>query len=199
MRIGVNIPNELYRRLKPIKQYINVSQICREAIEDYVDEIEKTDIIDRLVERISEEHRKIAVDWKKLGRSDAKFWVNSARLEEWQHLLHRLEVLKRQNRPAWEVPIPYLKGNPSELLCFAKRSLDFHEWFIQQWELDEESDHRQSAEREYMRAWVAYTMAVWDKIRQLHEAKVEEMRNKQTVPSEVEVPKHLLQWGELLR
>ena len=36
MRIGINIPNDLHRRLEPLKQYVNVSQICREAIEDRI-------------------------------------------------------------------------------------------------------------------------------------------------------------------
>ena len=34
--VGVNIPNGLHRRLEPLKQYINVSQICRDAIEERI-------------------------------------------------------------------------------------------------------------------------------------------------------------------
>ena len=41
MRIGINIPNELHRRLEPLKQYINISQICRDAIEDRIKCYEK--------------------------------------------------------------------------------------------------------------------------------------------------------------
>ena len=41
MRIGINIPNELHRRLEPLKQHINISQICREAIEERIGCYEK--------------------------------------------------------------------------------------------------------------------------------------------------------------
>ena len=36
MRLGINIPYDLHQRLMPLKQYVNVSQICRQAIEDRV-------------------------------------------------------------------------------------------------------------------------------------------------------------------
>ena len=34
MRIGVNIPNELMNRVKEIRPPVNVSQVCREALEE---------------------------------------------------------------------------------------------------------------------------------------------------------------------
>jgi hypothetical protein len=32
MRIGINIRNELMRRLEPLKPALNISQVCREAL-----------------------------------------------------------------------------------------------------------------------------------------------------------------------
>ena len=34
MRIGVNIPDKLLRRVKNIRPEVNVSQVCRQALED---------------------------------------------------------------------------------------------------------------------------------------------------------------------
>ena len=85
MRIGVNIPNGLHRRLEPLKQYINVSQICRDAIEERIRCYEKAlasrsgQDIARSIERAREEERKtraiVEVDWGMLGCADAKSWL----------------------------------------------------------------------------------------------------------------------------
>ena len=40
-RIGVNIPNELIKRLEPLKPEMNVSQICREAITRHLEAYER--------------------------------------------------------------------------------------------------------------------------------------------------------------
>ena len=59
MRIGVNIPEDLYQRLKPLKETVNISQVCREAIEAYVNDYERAlsrneaDGMDDVVDRLS--------------------------------------------------------------------------------------------------------------------------------------------------
>ena len=114
MRIGINIPNELHRRLEPLKQYINVSLICREAIEDRMGCYEKAlascrnqDVV-RAIERAWKEERKmraiVEVDWGMLGCEDAKSWVTVAQLKDWDYLHHRQDIIQRQGRPRWEVP-----------------------------------------------------------------------------------------------
>ena len=120
MRIGVNIPNGLHRRLEPLKQYINVSQICRDAIEERIRCYEKAlasrsgQDIARSIERVWEEERKmraiVEVDWGMLGCADAKSWVTAAQLKDWEYLHHCQDVIQRQGRPRWEVPPPYLEG-----------------------------------------------------------------------------------------
>ena len=37
MRLGINVPDELLRRVKEIRPRVNVSQVCRQALERYVD------------------------------------------------------------------------------------------------------------------------------------------------------------------
>ena len=40
MRIGINIPNELHRRMEPLKETMNVSQLCRDAITNHLEKYE---------------------------------------------------------------------------------------------------------------------------------------------------------------
>ena len=61
VRIGINIPNELMKRLEPLKRELNISQVCREALtakaeghERMLSRLENDDValaIDRLLEQ----------------------------------------------------------------------------------------------------------------------------------------------------
>ena len=112
MRIGINIPNDLYRRLEPLKGRYNISQVCRAALQELADyhdsalmRVEWDGVAD-IADRYSLLDEVITVDWGELALQDAKEWMERA--EPWQveHLMHRLEVLQRQNRPPWDVPPP---------------------------------------------------------------------------------------------
>ena len=71
MRVGINIPNALYERLRPLRQTVNLSQVCREAIESYVEDYERAavrveaDAPEQVVSRISDEETSLAaVAWE---------------------------------------------------------------------------------------------------------------------------------------
>ena len=126
MRIGVNIPPDLYQRMKHIRQTVNVSQVCREAIEAYVDDYERAharleaDGVDEVAERLCGGEDDLSVDWEELGWMDARDWVNRVDRDSFEHLFHRIDVLTRQGRPIWIVPpptsrmwIPLKKGQQS--------------------------------------------------------------------------------------
>ena len=178
MRLGINIPNELHRRLEPLKQYINVSQMCREAIEDRISCYEKAlasrgdqDVVSAM-ERIWEEELKmraiVEVDWGMSAHDDAGPWVIAARMPDWEYLHHRQVVIERQGRPRWEVEPPYLAGTKT----FEDR------WFELQGKIQQQDEHffdwlyerggidRDAAQREYMSVWLAYTDSAWDLIRE---------------------------------
>ena len=174
MRIGINIPRDLHQRMEPFKQYINVSQICREAIEHRIRYYERAlaiqsdeDVLEA-IERAWEEERKmrdiIEVDWGMLGCQDAKSWVEAAELKDWDYLHHRQEVIDRQGRPRWVVPPPHLEGvkdfqnHYAELFNRMQQQDDrFFDWLYDEYGgIDKEA-----AEREYMSAWLAYTDSAW--------------------------------------
>ncbi len=197
MRIGVNIPDDLYQRMKHIKHTVNVSQVCREAIEAYVEDYERararleSDGADEVVKRLSGEEEDRTVDWEELGWKDARDWVERVDPDSFEHLFHRIDVLGRQGRPIWIVPPPSVP----DVKTFEEREWEHHEQFARQieerWESDPSFDPRAAAEREYRRAWTAYVTAVREQIRQRREDQVTEMiKSRRTLP-EPEVPDHL--------
>ena len=191
MRIGVNIPNGLHRSLEPFKQYINVSQICREAIEErircYAEALacRGDQDIALSIERVWEEERKmraiVEVDWGMLGCEDAKSWVTAARLKDWEYLHHRRDVVRKQGRPHWEVPPPHLNG----VKTFNDRQSELDHRIRQQddqffdWLYDEQGGpDRAAAEREYISAWLAYTDSAWGLFCEMREQYLEERRRQ---------------------
>ena len=121
MRLGISIPDELHRRLDPLKQYINVSQICREAIEERIRCYEKAlasgsdkDIALAMEEAWKEELKMreiVDVNWGRLGSEDVRPWVTAAGLRDWNYLHHRQGIIDKQGRSRWEVPpCPQSKG-----------------------------------------------------------------------------------------
>ena len=193
MRIGINIPNELHRRLKPLKEYINISQICREAIEERTRCYEKAlasrhdQDVAKAIERVWEEEREMRavldVDWGALGCEDAKSWVTTARLKDWEVLHHRQELFReRYGRPRWEVPPLHMWEDLSaEMKDFKTRMHELDDRIRKQgdqfleWLYDEHGGiDREAAEREYMSAWTVYTDAVWGLYSKLREEYHEE-------------------------
>ncbi len=191
MRIGINIPNHLHRRLEPLKQHINISQICREAIEDRIRCYEKAlashgdqDVV-QAIERTWEQELKmrniVELDWGMLGCEDAKSWVTVAQLKDWHYLHHRQDVILRQGRPPWGVPPPYLEG----VKTFNERHAELYNRIRRQddqfldWLYDEHGGvDREVAEREYMSAWLAYIDSVWDLFCEMRVNHLEERRDR---------------------
>lgn len=200
VRVGINISNALYERVKPLKQTVNLSQVCREAIESYVEDYERaaarveTDALDEVIGRIGGEETSLSeVAWEELGWDDARFWVNGASREDFEHLFHRLDILKKQGRPSWLVPPPYVQG----MQTFARRASEFHELFLREHErlleFNQDGNPRADAEQKYMRAWVAYVTEVREKIRRHREERARDMlASRRTAPPEPEAPEHLL-------
>ena len=191
MRIGINIPNQLHRRMEPLKPYINVSQICREAIEDRVNSYEKAwesggdPYVVQAIDQAWEEERKmrdvIDVDWWSVGCQDAMAWAAAAKLSDWEYLHHRQDVISRQDRPNWEFPPPDLEGvktfddRMGELYSRMRQEDDrFFDWLYEvQGGID-----RSAAERDYMSAWLSYTGSVWDLFLQKRLQYAEERRRE---------------------
>ncbi len=193
MRIGIDIPDELMRRLEPLKSQLNVSQLCREAIEARVaqfernvvvlDNSESTSAIRAAVEQEMAWLKIVDVDWGQYGYEDAIDWVKAAGLKDWDQWRRSLEVGRRHNRPAWQTQIP-LSGNRRHVAkLFHDRLTEYMD--VIGCQSDEFSEWRYEhglyvdvrlAEREYHRAWSAYVAAAWDKKQRVKNELEEELR-----------------------
>ena len=193
MRLGINIPNDLHRRLVPLKQYVNVSQICREAIEHRIRPYEKAlasgshEDVAKAVERVWEEERilreVVEVDWGMLGYEDAKSWIERAQLKDWDYLHHREEVIERQGRPRWDVPPPNLEGVktfPERFFELSGRIMK-HDDLLPNWLFEQYgSIDTKAAEREYMLAWLAHTDSAWNLFREMRGRYLEERLSRRS-------------------
>lgn len=212
MRIGVNIPNELMRRLKPLKPMLNVSQVCREAIASHVEKYENAisdldgGVTKAALERVtSEELRRrsiLNVDWEAEGYEFAVMWVRAADWQDWNQW-HSIQAhLERQGRPGWDIE-PRLHGvSESRMEGFDDRWHTFHELIMSQsdefldW-MDENSINPDwdVAKREFGRAWITYLKAAWQRIQQRREewydARREERVAGRSNRPEPEIPDHL--------
>ncbi len=177
MRIGINVPNELLKRVREIEPRVNISQVCREALEDRVNAVERakaqatSDGIAEHVARLVESANRpmIEPDWEALALKDACHWVSTIAPHEWEQFLHQCDVLKRQGRDETEMVVVWSSRGEN-------RGLNYHiniensEWFLAQLELQYLTgggpDPQRKATEEYVRAWLGYVTQVRRNIEQ---------------------------------
>ena len=197
MRLGINIPGDLYKRMAPLRGTVNISQICRSAIEAHVEAHERAVVmasndgdIESVIDRLAEPE--IVVDWVGIGLADGKSWIESAQPQHLEHLVHCMEVIEKQGRPPTDVPVPYVPG----VKDYLPRTGEHREWFMQQSDANSRSNPYIEAEKEYMRGWLAYVNVVRKKIRlyrqAVREAQTRELFAGRPSPSEAELPTQLL-------
>ena len=209
MRIGINVPNELLRRLEPLKPELNISQVCREALEAKAESYEQMQArlddagVQAAVARVWEQEKEfltiIEVDWTALGYQDAKAWVQAAHRKHWDYLHHDQTANKEKGRPERAVRpslVPGVKNFDQRFSDYERNIMNQSDEFLD-WLYDEDKyADRQVAHLEYMTAWMAYTKAVWELVRQKEREYLEEQsrqrretRRNRPAP---EAPEHLL-------
>ena len=84
-RMSVSVPDELTERLEPFKDQLNVSQVCREALERRLDALERAAVLqgeeldlESLGRRLREDRELAEGRFERLGRENAANWINSA-------------------------------------------------------------------------------------------------------------------------
>lgn len=169
MRIGINISDDLRKRMKPLMVVSNISQICRDAIKAYVENYEraqeraKRDGMEEVAERLAKKMAPPLVDWGTLGLEDARLWVELAKPEDFKRLLYRLDNFKDRERSPWETVIPHVWGSMS----FYEREREHQEWL--RW-VDESDDseflHYLTAKSEYEQSYLNYILAVWQMVKE---------------------------------
>lgn len=199
MRIGINIPDELLKRMEPLKNVTNISQVCRNSIKSYVESFERAasriekEGMSKVAERLSNDLVPDVIDWELLGIEDAKMWVQVAKVEDFKILLERLKEMEKQGRLSEEVLIPRVQG----VKVFEQRSYEQGEWFDKQIESDPLINPYVEAKLTYQRGKVSYIMAVWKKAESIaqekYKAKVDELqKNRQKAQEQITVPDGLI-------
>ena len=170
MRIGINVPNDLLKRIAPFKDVTNISQICRDAIQTYVEAYERAksqaneDGTQEVADRLWREYKGQEVNWEALGYEDAKLWVQLASLQDFTDLFHNLKIDEREGKsPPSFIPVGrYIPGTKTHW----DHQDEYKEWFIRQIELDVKTNPYLEAGSRYNHAWLCYVTAVWQMVKE---------------------------------
>lgn len=217
MRIGVNIPDDLLRRLDPLKSELNISEVCREALAKRVQGYETaiinledgsaSEVLERAAGEEIEHWKNIDFDWEALGYEDAVNWVASATWKDWETRREAQGLLERQNRPSWEIH-QFLRGDRERgNKTFDDRFRDFYEFrrglsdeYLDWLYYNGIETDWDAARRDYGRAWVVYLGKAWaiicerrnTELERLRQQLIEDRRNRPQ-PS---IPDHLFPGDE---
>ena len=181
MRIGINIPNELMRRLEPLKPELNISQVCRDALLSKAEQYENAmrhladertnNALNEAFEQESKFRAIIDVDWEAKGYENAILWVQHATLKNWNDL-HKLRAIKReQGHLEWEAELPLFSDEGKRVPCFDELYRDYYDRRLAQgdefYDWLEAQDVRidwDYAHNAYGQSWLAYVDAAWNVI-----------------------------------
>ena len=171
MRIGINVPNELMKRVKEISPAVNVSQVCREALEKRVRVRESAisqaedDGADKEVVRLAESlgNSLIEPDWETYGLKDAREWMKRVTAEDWEYFIEDYDYYLENGRDdiwfrvEWWSSMNGSKG-------FWHRRRENQAWFFAQFRVKSESGNSanpfEEAQKEYARVWLGYVLEV---------------------------------------
>ena len=193
MRIGINIPKELHQRLQPLKGTVNISEICREAIEARVKKYEEfvgwldsdnaKQVVAEICEKELQRKSMVEIDWETIGYQDAKDWVQAATLPDWDywnrcrnhphsnsqdivwvHGRHVRSGMTRGTFVSSGSAKSFHERHREYTALIHEQDDDFWEWMAEEYDgLGPFYDYA-AAQQEYGRAWMAYTAAVWTMI-----------------------------------
>ena len=194
MRIGINLPDNLLKRIEPLKPTINVSRICRDAIEAYATGYERAqehvdaDGTRSVADGFWAEEKGEVIDWDELGYHDARDWVRAATLKDIKYLFHNIEVSQRLHMNESILFYRFIPGTK----VFWDRQAEHRDWFIRQIEWDERTNYHERAREEYERAWLAYVTVIWERVQQLQQDGAQTRLDARAARPEPDVPAHLV-------
>lgn len=201
MRIGVNIPDDLIKRLGPFRSSVNLSQVCRDAIYAYVNLLEKAreqaegDDVEQLASGMFERKKTVEIDWELFGLEDARAWASLASDDQWDYLFDMLEDCEERGRSPFErrIRIPRVEGVKTYYDREDEIDID-NGWFDQH--IDDEPNPLMVAQSLYQRGFLAYIMIVRQKYREMLDADLKAQKEKirqmkSELKSNVEIPERL--------
>ena len=174
MRLGINVPDELLRRVKEIRPRVNVSQVCRQALQRYVDIAEQAkaqvaaDHVDAHVDRLAQDVKAppIEPDWVAYALDDARDWIQEVTPEDWKWFIDESNFLRKKGRDEAEM-VGDWSGHVGERGLRHRLYHENSEWYDYQFEehyMNGGPDPHVKAREEYSRAWLGYVNEVRRKL-----------------------------------
>ena len=166
MRIGVNVPNEILKQIKEVRPKVNVSQVCREALQERVEIAQRAvaqtveDNVSERVAQLDESTTKpvIEPDWERLALEDAREWVRKVTPEAWNTFVNQSDFFRREGRD--ESVMISSWASSANVKGPDIRLWENRDWFIEQYDLQfltgTESNLQEQARKKYGRTWLVY-------------------------------------------
>ena len=205
MRIGINVPNDLLQQVKQINPPVNVSDVCRKALQQQVDDAQRVAARiqdDGVGTKVSQLSRQTGLppdpDWVGLALDNAVNWVRNVTPEDWDDFVEDVDGLRGEEK--WEALQVGVwssmydgKGMLSHLSEHQKRVMSAARPSVSARPAREAWDR---CLREYARAWLGYVYEVRRLIEQRRKEAYERLRAQYDAAfrarGEPEVPEHLL-------
>ena len=205
MRIGVNVPNDLLQQVKKINPPVNVSDVCRKALEEYVNLARRTasqvhsDNVDvKITHLFQETSLPPEPDWVGLALDNAANWVRSVMPEEWNDFVEDVDGMRQKEQPedllvgVWTLQYGG-KGIMSHLAEYGDLLMRAARPSVRAVLARDAWDR---GRREYTRAWLGYVYEVRRLIEQRRKEAYERLRAEYDAAFRArpgpEVPEHLL-------
>ena len=171
MRIGINVSNDLLKQIRKINPEVNVSQICRDALEEYVSKSERAQEFFFANYAQMEETAKmlantnepplIPPDWVGMALEDARDWVRTVSPGEWKRFFSQYDfIAKRDGKEKANVWAEFATGAKG----FHEREREHDEYINLM--LDHDIDFSTlECQKIYNAAWMSFVL----KVRQIYQ------------------------------
>lgn len=209
MRIGINVPNELLQRVKAIRPEVNVSQICREALESRAAEAERiaaqveSDGLEEHIRRFAHrnEVRLTEPNWKAMAIQDARDWVRAVDVDLWfdfweEHDAHKEGEYHLGVIGHWIAQADLDASHVRKNTYWDTTTQHPRRWRLYAW------DAQQKAQEDYNRTWLDYVLEVRRKLDEYNEAEHQKWLAKgeeeiAEARQSMELPPRLVEYYEL--
>ena len=166
MRIGINVPNGLLKKIREINPEVNVSQICRDALEEYANKSERAqDFFFANYAQMEEAAKTLAdtnepplisPDWVGMALEDARDWVRIVSPQEWKRFFSQYDfIAKRDGKEKANDWARFATGAKG----FYDREQEHHEYINLM--LDHDIDFSTlECQKTYNAAWMSFVLKV---------------------------------------
>ena len=197
MRLGINVPNDLLDRVKSVRPEVNISQVCREALEQTASRHEFVMMwIESDEDDLEEEANRLAAledpslvepDWLALALEDAREWIKGEHPKHWERILDDYSSYEKYGKRF----LATYHGR------FHERLHENWQWVQRQHFVIRNPNVYDECRQVYEESWLSYVFEVRRRCLELIDSKRAEIMREREVSLRArpapEVPPHLLE------